>query len=161
MTPTILGISFSTRMQGLAVIKSHYLIDYSLKLLKDKWGPQKRDLILSSLASCIKCHTISTICLSIPRPHEQTKEFKELYVLIRNLAYQQKIRLVEYSPKQLLLLVTGPEKKTKKAMMRSLSEMYPELVMQYEKEMSNRNKYYIKLFEAVACATLFSKGIGV
>ncbi len=161
MTPTILGISFSTRMQGLAVIKSHYLIDYSLKLNKDKWGPQKRDLFLSSLASCIKCHTINTICLSRPEPHQEIREFKELNVLIRSLAYQQKIRLVEYSPKQLLLLVTGTEKKTKKALMRSLSEIYPELVPQYEKEMSNRNKYYIKLFEAVAAAKLFSKEIGV
>jgi hypothetical protein len=148
-------------MQGLAVIRSNHLVDYSLKLNKDKWGPQKKDLFLSSLASCIKCHTISTICLSIPRPHEQTKEFKELYVLIRSLAYQQKIRLVEYDPKQLLLLCTGHEKKTKKALMRSVSEIYPELVPQYEKEMSNRNKYYIKLFEAVASATLFSKGVGI
>jgi hypothetical protein len=148
-------------MQGLAVIKSHYLIDYSLKLLKDKWGPQKRDRILSSLASCIKYHTINTISLSRPAPHQETREFKELYVLIRGLAYQQKLRLVEYSPKQLLMLATGTEKKTKKALMRSLSEMYPELVMQYEKEMSNRNKYYIKLFEAVAAATLFSEGVGI
>jgi hypothetical protein len=148
-------------MQGLAVIKSNYLVDYSLKLNKDKWGPQKRDLILSSLASCIKGHTINTICLSIPRLHQQTKEFKELYVLIRSLAYQQKLRLVEYEPKELLLLCTRGEKKTKKALMRSLCETYPELSLQYEKEMSNRNKYYIKLFEAVATATLFSQGIGV
>lgn len=78
------------------------------------------------------------------------------------MAYQQKIRLVEYNPKQLLLLVTGgTEKKTKKALMRSICEIYPELVTQYEKEMGNRNKYYIKLFEAVACATLFSEGIGI
>lgn len=161
MTPTILGISFSTRMQGLAVIRSNYLVDYSLKLNKDKWGPQKKDLFLSSLASCIKCHTISTICLSRPYPHQETREVKELYVLIRSLAYQQKIRLVEYTPKKLLLLCNETEKKTKKALMRSLCEIYPELVMQYEKEMSNRNKYYIKLFEAVAAATLFSKGIGI
>lgn len=161
MTPTILGISFSTRMQGLAVIRSNYLVDYSLKLNKDKWASQKKDFFLSSLASCIKCHTINTICLSRPYPHQETREFKELYALIRSLAYQQKIRLVEYSPKQLLLLCTGTEKKTKKALMRSISLIYPELALQYEKEMGNRNKYYIKLFEAVAAATLFSKGIEV
>jgi len=161
MTPTILGISFSTRMQGLAVIKSNHLVDYSLKLNKDKWGPLKRDLLLSSLASCIQCHTINTICLSIPPLHQQTSEFKELYLLIRSLAYQQKIRLVEYEPKQLLMLVTATERKTKKVLMESICAIYPELSLQYEKEMSNKNKYYVKLFEAVACATLFSQGIGI
>lgn len=161
MTPTILGISYSTRMQGLAVIKSNQLVDYSLKLHKDKWGPQKRDLFLSSLASCVNAYTITTICLSRPYPYQETKEFKELYVLIRSLAYQQKIRLVEYSPKELLLLCTGTEKKTKKSLMGSLCEIYPELVPKYEKERGNKNKYYVKLFEAVGAATLFSQGVGI
>lgn len=161
MTPTILGISYSTRMQGLAVIRSHQLVDYSLKLHKVRWGPQKRDLFLTSLASCIKDYTITTICLSSPSLYHQTREFKELYVLIRSLAYQQKLRLVEYCPKELFLLCTGLEKKTKKSLMRNLTELYPELVPLYEKERGNKNKYYIKLFEAVGAATLFSEGVGV
>jgi hypothetical protein len=146
-------------MQGLAVIKSNQLVDYSLKLHKDKWGPQKRDLFLSSLASCVEAYTINTICLSRPHPYQETKEFKELYVLIRSLAYQQKIRLVEYGPKELLLLCTCAEKKTKGSLMLSVCEIYPELAVQYEKERGNKNKYYIKLFEAVGAAALYSQGM--
>jgi Holliday junction resolvasome RuvABC endonuclease subunit len=147
-------------MQGLAVIKSNLLVDYSLKLHKDKWGPQKRDRVLSSLASCIKDYDITTISLSRPYLFQQTRESKELYVNIRSLAYQQKLRLVEYMPNELLSICTGTEKRTKKILMANVSYMYPELSPYYEKEVGNKNKYYIKLFEAVAAATLFMRDVG-
>jgi hypothetical protein len=159
MPPTILGISYKTRIQGLAVIKSQMLMDYSLKLHKDRWGPHKRDSILSSLVSCIKDYAITTICLSIPRHHQQTKEWKEIYVLIRSLAYQQKIRLVEYSPSELLSLCIGRGKRTKGLLMQSIASLYPELESYFHKEISNKNRYYLKLFEAVGVATLFRFGV--
>jgi hypothetical protein len=135
------------------------LMDYSLKLHKDRWGPQKRDSILSSLVSCIKDYDITTICLSIPHTQQQTKEWKELYVLIRSLAYQQKIRLVEYRPRELLSLCTCEGKKTKKHLMQSVASIYPELEPYFLKEISNKSKYYYKLFEAVGVATLFNYGV--
>jgi hypothetical protein len=159
MTPTILGISYSTRMQGLAIIKSHLLVDYSLKLYKEKWGPHKRDSIISSLASCIKDYNITAICLSRPSPHQQTHECRELYLLIRSLAYQQKVRLIEYTHRELRFFCYNCKKKTNSALMRGLSELYPELIPYFTKEVSNKNKYYIKLFEAVAAATLFNNNV--
>ncbi len=41
--------------------------------------------------------------------------------------------------------------------MRVLAGLYPELSFQYRKEMGNKNKYYVKLFEAVGVATIHSQ----
>jgi hypothetical protein len=40
--------------------------------------------------------------------------------------------------------------------MNSLATKFPELHMFYEREMRNRNKYYVRLFEAVRFAALYS-----
>ena len=39
--------------------------------------------------------------------------------------------------------------------MRGLVAKFPELRMFYEREMRNKNKYYVKLFEAVGMAALY------
>lgn len=38
--------------------------------------------------------------------------------------------------------------------MQALSLQYPQLSLCYHKEMRNKNRYYIKVFEAVAVATI-------
>ena len=41
--------------------------------------------------------------------------------------------------------------------MKTLVQQFPELYYCYQKELRNKNKYYIKLFEAVAVAALHSQ----
>ena len=157
--PTILGLSFNTRNQGLAVLKSNLLVDYSSKLHKDKWTLKKREMILTSLASCIEFHNINKITLSIPHPHHQTKEFTELKTAIIALAQMCHIEVITYNTKDLFRFILDSKKKNAKAFMKQLVLLYPELVPHYEKELRNKNKYYYKMFEAIGVATLYSRKI--
>jgi hypothetical protein len=158
--PTILGLSFNTRNLGLAVVKLNQLVDYSSKLHKEKWTSQKREMILTSLGPCIEDYTIQKIALSIPHIRHQTSEFRDLMRAIIALAQMRNIEVVTYAPKDLFLFIPESKKKTSKVFMEQLEFLYPDLVPYYEREISNKNKYYYKMFEAIGVATLYSRKIG-
>jgi len=157
---TILGLSFNTRILGLAVVKFNQLVDYSSKLHKAKWTSQKREMILTSLGSCAEDYNIQKITLSIPHPSHQTKEFKEIMIAIIALAQMRHIEVITYTPKDLLLFIPGYKRKSSRAFMKQLVLLFPELKPYYEKELLNKNKYYFKMFEAVGVATLYLRKIG-
>lgn len=156
METTILGLSFSTRMTGLAVFKSHSLIDYSLKLHKEKWSPQKREMIIASLGSCVDNFTITSIALSIPDEHQQTSAFKQLQEDIESFADSHRIPVTRYTAKEVYQRFS-PVKRTRNALMKRLVILFPELSLYYEREQTNRNKYYVKLFEAIGVAAIHSQ----
>lgn len=151
----ILGISFSTRMVGLAVLESNSLIDYSIKLYKEKWSSAKMDSILTSLTSAVKHYNITHIVLSIPPIYYQPKPFQELWeemtIHLRNLnVFVSMSRQSDLQP-----LVGSEERMSRKLLMETLVKLYPELESYALSEKRNRNKYYYKMFEAIAAATLF------
>ncbi len=154
--PTILGLSLNTRNLGLAVVKLNHLVEYSSKLHKEKWTSQKRELILTSLGSCMEDYTIEKMALSIPHKRHQTAEFMELMRAIIAMAQMRNIEVITYTPKDLFLSIPDTKRKTKSSFMKQLVFLYPELQPYYEKEMQNKNKYYYKMFEAIGVATLYA-----
>ena len=150
----ILGISTNTRLLGLAIINREGLVDYSIHLHKSSWSPTKANMIVTSLEPCVRRYCIKKVILSIPHEYHQTKEFKTLIVHIRKYFEAKNIPVHTETPQALHCLCLPGQKKTKKALMKSLTELFPELRYCYHKELRNKNKYYIKLFEAVAVAVL-------
>ena len=148
------GISTNTRLLGLAIINEKGLLDYSIRLHKSSWSPSKAHLIVSSLEPCVRQYCIKRVVLSIPYAHHQTEAFKELIVRIRHFFEAKGIPVYTETPKAFHTLCTEGKKKTKKALMEALTALYPPLMLCYRKELRNKNKYYIKVFEAVAAATL-------
>ena len=157
---TILGLSCNTRNLGLAVVKLDRLVDYRSRLHKEKWTSQKREMILTSLVTCIEAYTIQKITLSIPNQIHQTAEFTELMRAIIALAQMRNIEVITYTQQDLFLLIPDSQKKAQKVFMKHLVFLYPELQPWYEKEVNNKSKYYYKMFEAIGVATLYSRKIG-
>lgn len=149
MDPITLGLSFSTRMFAYALFKSKDLMDYSLKLHKAPWSQQKRDSIFTSFTAAVKNYTISHIVVSIPDIHQQTTEFNELLGVIESFAFVHRISVTKYPAKNIYWEFGSPVKRTRSRLMKRLCLFYPELERFYSKEQRNRNKYYIKLFEAI------------
>jgi len=121
------------------------------------WSPHKQEMVLASLASCIEHYTISGIALSIPAEHQQTNSFKELKQAIELFADIHGIPVTCYPANELYQRFGSPVKRTRHALMKRLVLLIPELSRYYERELANRNKYYIKLFEAVAVAAYHSQ----
>lgn len=150
----VLGLSINTRVLGLAVISGPLLLDYHIQLRKGPWTPRKRELILTSLQPWCSSYSIKNIALSIPYEKQLSTQTKELLESLTRYFSQKKIIIYPYPSQTLHSLCEGADTKSKKEIMRKLAERYPELLYLYRKEMANKNKYYVKLFEAVGVATL-------
>ncbi len=149
-----LGISTNTRLLGIAIIKQGVLLDYLIRLHKSSWSPSKVTEIITSLEPCVRQYCIKCVVLSIPHEYHQTKEFKVLIYRIREYFEKQNIPIYTEKPEALYDLCSPEQKKTKKSLMEALVSSYPQLTYCHQKELRNKTKYYYKLFEAVAVATL-------
>lgn len=149
------GISTNTRLLGLAVIKQNTLVDYSIRLNKLSWSPSKADMILASLEPCVRQYCIKKVILSIPHVYHQTENFKILLYQIRDYFEAKGIAVIAETPEALHPLYPPGQRKTKKVLMNELCRQFPQLTHCQKKELRNKNKYYYKVFEAVAVAALY------
>lgn len=93
----------------------------------------------------------------MPYAYHQTEAYKELISSIQTYFEAKNIPVYTEPPEALYTFCSTEQKKTKKALMRSLCLLYPQLSFCYQKEMRNKNKYYVKLFEAVGVGTIHSQ----
>jgi len=150
-----LGISANARMLALAVVKHDTLLDYRIHLFKERWSEAKAARIISRLEACIKAHSITSVAINIPHDHYSTPTTATLLAAIEAHCEQAKLQVSHYGPHALDCFCT-PAKAKKKALRRAMTDRYPELYHIHDKELRNKNKYYYKLFEAIAAATLLA-----
>lgn len=154
-----LGISTNTRLLGLAIIDSeNSLVDYKIHLHKASWSPGKANMIISSLEPCVRQYCIKKVVLSIPPTHHQTEGFRYLMERVKRYFRTKLIPVFERNIAEFHQLIPEGERKLKKVLMQALTLQFPQLTLCYKKELRNRKRYYMKLFEAVAGATLVVQG---
>ena len=151
METTILALSINTRMTGLALFINGNLIDYSLKFYKDTFSQKKLDTLNANLQSSTHNLSIQYIVLSMPHPFYQTKEFLMLIEVVERFANEHSIAFTKYATKDLYFAFASRVNPSRKSLMHRMVLFYRELEEYEFKELRNKNKYYIKLFEAVAC----------
>jgi hypothetical protein len=152
MDTITLGLSFSTRMLGMSIFKENMLMDYFLKLHKAKWSIEKQEFILASLASCLAHYAVTDVVILMPEKHCLTDDFNKLFAAIQSFFEEYGLSTVLYDVKEVYLRFGSPVKRTRNSLMKRMAIFYPELDKYYAKELTNKNKYYVKLFEAVAVA---------
>lgn len=150
----ILGISTNTRLLGLAIIEEGRLTEYQIRLFKASWSPSKATEIITSLEPCVRQYCIKRVVLSIPPKHHQTREFQFLALQIEEYFASLGIAVSIVTRGELLSLCAEGRNKTKEALMQTICTRYSQLRYCQDKELRNKNKYYHKLFEAVAAAIL-------
>lgn len=149
-----MGISTNTRLLGMAIITEEGLEVHKVYLHKSPWSPSKANLIISSLEPCVRQYSITSVILSIPPRHHQTRAFCELLALLREYFLERNILFNEKPIAALYAFCRGKQRRTKVKVLQALIKRYPELTRFYQKELRNKAKYYTKLFEAVGMATL-------
>ena len=149
-----LGISTNTRLVSGAIISQNQLIDFFTHLHKSSWSPAKAVEIVASLEPCVRQYCINSVVLSIPHVYHQTKAHSSLMEAFKAYFRKKEITVYTKTPEAFTAFCKVGERKRKKEMMRTVAEQFPELTRCYQKELRNKNKYYYKLFEAVALASL-------
>ena len=150
-----LGISTNTRLVGMAIINNGELAEYGVRLHKSSWSPSKATEIITSLEPCVRQYSIRQAVLSMPPTYCHTAEFKDLTAGIIAFFEANNIPVITEPSRALHMFCKEGGRNTKKKVMRALAEKFPELRMFYEKELRNKNKYYVKLFEAVGMAAVY------
>jgi hypothetical protein len=144
-----LAISSNTRLTGLAIMKGASLLDYQIKLYKEKWSDTKAQKIISSLQSWCSYFNIQNIILSIPHEYYQTQEMACLHQKIIDAFRGRNISVTAYPIREVFSFFKLSEKEKKKPFQKTLSEQFPELYKYHLRACSIRTRYYDKLFEAV------------
>lgn len=155
MKPTrILGISCSTRILGLSVFYTRSLVDYGVTLNKQSWCTEKQDRFLGLITKYCSVHAITNVVLVVPSATHQTLCWQLLHNAIIEFATSAGIVITYFSHSELYTAFAHPIKKTKASLIRRMALFYEELEPFELKQLQNKSKYYIKLFEAVAGASL-------
>lgn len=156
-TKTILGLSANTRIVSLAVIQGMSLEHYQTSLYKGIFNEAKKERILSRLAKLIAIHRIKEVAICQPYERHSTQNIKSLLETITLYLESQKIAVCSYPPQTFYhFYEEGKSKKAKKVMMEEVSNLYPELQRLFQRELRSKNKYYVRLFEAVGLAHIHS-----
>lgn len=150
----ILGISCSTRMLGLAVFYSNLLIDYRIILNKNNWSQHKKNQFIAIVQHFCTSHSITDIALAIPADGYLTDECAELLDGIQRFANKNSITVTDYTLVDVYKTFGNRTRPTRATLIRRMAMFYEELEQYELKELQNKHKYYIKLFEAVACASI-------
>jgi len=95
--------------------------------------------------------------LATPHENQSNDQINELLASIKAHCKSNKIKICSYPPQTVYRFCEENQPRSKKEVMKKMCELYPELLTCFNKEKTNKNKYYVKLFDAVALATIHSR----
>lgn len=148
----VMGISTNTRLLSMAIVNDGRLIEHSIRLYKSSWSARKANMMTASMEACVRRYSIKKAILSIPPLYHQTRALKALHTRICRCFEINGIPVETGSHNVFYKYCTPGQRKSKKPMMQAIAYRFPRLHYFYRKELKNKRKYYIKLFEAVAMA---------
>ena len=153
-----LAINPGTRYVGVAVFQDWDLLDWRIKLLDGKWSKEKIDKILKMVGEDIELYHINSIAVKKLHPSRSSQNLRLLVSRIKGLAKRKRIKVYEYSIKELEDIFLNDKRHNKKALAEKMVADYPFLIHELERENSHKNPYHLRMFEAVALgAACFQK----
>jgi RNase H-fold protein (predicted Holliday junction resolvase) len=141
----VLGISIGTRQSGVAIIDNTELVIW--QILTINTDTQTHEQVLSRYVAQF---SVSVVIIKLPPETHITKRMKELLHSLVSLFQQFGCAIHQKTDKS--IKQTLPLIKNKQDIIDLTTNYYPDLTPEKVKESSNKNKYYIKLFEAVLIA---------
>lgn len=148
----ILGISLGTRKSGIAILDNGKLVAWNTLSFKNEWSERKATKIVSKYERYLKKHKVTTVVLKIPPFTHQTEAILTIIKKIQEIIVYHGC-MVEYKTKAEIKQEL-PEVRNTNDLMAHASTLYPVLTDDYTQELTNRNRYHSKMFEAVMVAHL-------
>jgi len=137
---------------GLAVIRDRELTDCRVKTFKGSWSDSKLRDIVYVLKTYIEDKEITTVTLKKPDVFRTSNGLELLISELKALCQRSKIQMTMLSLRALKENYSLEKGFTKSKMIKEVASGFPELYVDYNKEQRNKNKYYAKMFEAIALA---------
>jgi ribosome-interacting GTPase 1 len=150
----VLGLSLGTKKVGIAVIERNSIYYCQMKSFKASWSAHKLQAIIAVIERYSTLHNVSAIALKIPPAYSHTPAIFQLLHSIQALTSEKQIRLSTFTMRSLQnAWSVNDQKMNKKQLMEAILDRY-NLMHIYQKEQSNKNRHYEKIFEAVGAADI-------
>jgi hypothetical protein len=147
---TILGINPGTKYMAVALFRESDLREWSVKVFKGKWSTEKMKKIITVIDKIISRYGVTSLAVKKLHPARTSRQLNLLVKKMKDMAKRRKLKVREYSIKQLEQSLCPGENGNKKKLAEKVVRDYHILSRELEKERTHRNAYYIRLFEAVA-----------
>jgi len=150
----IMGINPGTRYLGIAIFLGSELREWRIKVFNGKWSKEKMEKIKKTVQGFIEHYDPNILAIKKLHPSRSSKSLKYLVNRIKELSRRKGLKVYKYSIKDIEKFFLPEEKTNKSKMAKVLVSEYPDLFHEFKKEKSNKNPYYIRMFESVALASL-------
>lgn len=151
---TILGINPGSKYSGISIFYGSELIDWRVKVISGKWSKEKMEKAMEIIASFIDQYQPDVLSIKRLNLSRSSRNLNNLVAKIITLAKAKKLKVYEYSIKELEAFFSPMEKINKKQMMEIIASEYPALFHDFNREKSHKNPYHSRMFEAVALGSV-------
>jgi len=152
----IIGINPGTRYLGIAVLDGSELLDWRIKTLEGRWSEEKIKKAIGVVSELIERYELDVLAIKKLHPSRRTENLLRLSDKIKNFARLKKLKVFQYSIKDIEKSYIVDEKLNKRNLFEALVKFYPELYPELKKEQSYKNPYHTRIIEAVALASACS-----
>jgi Holliday junction resolvasome RuvABC endonuclease subunit len=150
----IIGINPGTRYLGIAVFQGPELMDWRIKVLKGKWSKEKMKKAIEIISGFIERYEPGVLAIKKLHPSRRSLNLVQLVAKIKEFSRRKGLKVYQYSIKDVEEFFVGEDKLNKKNLVEVIVSENPALFHELQKEKAHKNPYYIRVFEAVALASV-------
>jgi hypothetical protein len=141
---------------GFARMRYNTLMHWGVFKFRKTWSEEKLARIIARLAYYLDTHRVTVLCLKVVRPASSSEELDSLMTAIMDLAHSKGITLHLAFIDDLELQYTDETVANVTMLIDAVTKRHPELKHTLQRHTESKNPYYLKVFEAVACADFAS-----
>lgn len=148
--PKILAVNQGSQYIGFAALRGPDLLDWGVRVNSGKTQRGSVRVAKQILNEAIERFQPDTLVLKRLHSNRSSPSLDRLTDSIRELSRRRRLKIHEYSITELKYVLCSGEKGNKRRLAAEVTALYPVLSRDFQKEMANRNPYYLRMFEAVA-----------
>jgi len=153
-TRKIVCINLGTRYVGLAAFQDQSLRDWCVKSFSGKWSKAKEKKILLLLSDYLDRYLPELIIFKDLDPARSSSALQRLAKATAALAKGRGLRTRRFSLSTLKSALPKDIRKNRRMLAEDVVRRWPAIGIELQKERSNRNSYYQRMFEAVALGSI-------
>lgn len=154
---TILAINPGIRYLGIALFEQLDLREWAVKYIRGSTSREKLKKAKAVVGVLLDRYEPDILVLKQLHPSRSSANLNRLVGAIKQAAKLRRIKLRQYSIKQVKAFYWPKRRTNKKKLADTLASRYPALAHDLARELANKHPYYIRMFEAVALGAICSQ----
>ncbi len=151
---TVVGINPGTRYLGISAFHETELRDWRVKVVNGKLPKEKIERVMAIVSGFIAEYKPNALAIKRLHSSRSSYNLNMLVTKIKEFSRRKKVKVYEYSIKELEAFFSTEGKTNKKKMVEMIASKYPDLSNEFNREKKQKNPYHTRMFEAVALGSI-------